>query len=58
LPSYPPHHRSLPTCVPEVIPVADIVIFILAFVALDLLALRFGACSRPTYRHRDDRPNW
>jgi hypothetical protein len=41
-----------------VIPVADIVIFILAFVALDLLALRFGACSRPTYRHRDDRPNW
>jgi hypothetical protein len=36
----------------------DVLLFVLAFVAIDLLALRFGACSRPTYLGSDDRPNW
>lgn len=36
----------------------DVLIFILAIVLFDLVAMRFGANSRPTYGSHDDRPNW
>lgn len=36
----------------------DVLLFILAFVALDVLALRFGATSRPACPGQDERSDW
>lgn len=35
-----------------------VLLFILAFVLLDFLALRFGTHSSPTHYDHEDRPNW
>lgn len=36
----------------------DVLLFILAFIVFDLVALRFGATSRSTWHGQDERPDW
>lgn len=61
LPEAPIGHRvpdAIEHPVSGVIPMFDVILFMLAFIVLDLIALRFGACSRPTYHRHGDRPDW